>query len=531
MENETQDKPWYYWLLVNLQKRTIGAFNNFRTGRPVLFWLLVLLLLVVLFVNRPLLHTPFLFVRKYFLIILLLTGLGLIVRWWFSRSKTLGRIIIGASFLLVLAGSMFYGSDIYRYIGMYMHFQLLPRQELSEVPITRYERIQPFESIATLVEQEGLSETEESTDPRLVRNAAGDYVFSMGVGPSPDYTFQLYSKNQYEIIASPALSAAPDFSGKYRTEIEFDVGDLLVFSRSTVNNAIRAFNFLQYFSYEPAESCFIERSSGDWVQAVSLIKWEGWLIPRPVFGGVLIIEPMRGDGTDYFERIATGKGAFMSADSVQNVAYLQGQNLLPVEASRYMADCFRFQHGFMAPFPGYHENDIRIPTLLDDQLQQPFVIHFEGLAKNGKLYHYYGLEPFQETKRGLNNSVIIPADGQEAVYYYDHSEKQDAYMGSSAVGFKIKESRKNYDWTLNLPAETRPIIREVRGNNRFFWLSTIVTRSAKQEGRQSFGGSIPDVTITDARTGYVIWLDKEVIPDQARWMDQVEKELATLLNE
>ena len=65
-------------------------------------------------------------------------------------------------------------------------------------------------------------------------------------------------------------------------------------------------------------------------------------------------------------------------------------------------------------------------------------------------------------------SLFIPADGIGTISIIDHAERKDAYIGSSAVGFKVKESRKNYDWDLNLPAETRPFIRDLNGEQRLF---------------------------------------------------------------
>lgn len=518
--SEQTDRPWYYWLGVNLWRKVSEGTSTWVRAHKVWSVLILIVLVCVLFVNRPLLHPAAITIRKYFVLVLLLLAIGYLFYRRIKTAERWGRVVIIAVFLALVSLSLAFGKPVFQYIGMYMHYHLIDRQAIERLPLTNYERIQSFESIGTLVNQEGLSETEDATTPRLVRNPKGDYRFTMSVGPSSEYTLQQLSKDQYEIIATPALQAAPDFSSKYRSEVTFNIGELLPFSRNHENNSVRSMDLLQFFSFEPAEVSFIERADGEWVEVISMIEWKGWLIPRPIFGGVLIIEPGE-KPLDYLQRVLVGKGQFIPADEIPQHDYLVGQDLVPIEVSHYMADCFRFKAGFLAPMPGYHESDIRIPTLPDDQIQQPFVIHFDGLHEQGQLYHYYGLEPFQEEKRGLNMSVIIPADGSGGVYYIDHADRKDAYIGSSAIGFKVKESRKNYDWTLNLPAETRPFVREVNGEHRLFWLSTIVTVTKAGENKQTFGGSIPDVTITDARTGNVVWLNKEVVPRQDQWIKQI----------
>ena len=63
----------------------------------------------------------------------------------------------------------------------------------------------------------------------------------------------------------------------------------------------------------------------------------------------------------------------------------------------------------------------------------------------GKLYNYFGLEPYEEAKKGLSVSLFIPGDGMREIFYIDHTTSGTAYVGSSAVSAKIIESRKEYD--------------------------------------------------------------------------------------
>jgi hypothetical protein len=237
---------------------------------------------------------------------------------------------------------------------------------------------------------------------------------------------------------------------------------------------------------EPSDPIYLQNDKGEWVQVVGLTKWVGLIFPRPVFGGVMVIE-QRKPSDSFAERLFLGKGTFIPADRIAEHAYLRGQDVMPRQVTRYIAESFRFRRGFMAPMPGYHEGDIRVPKLPEGQDPQPFVVYSVVSDTTGKLYNYFGLEPFEESKKGLSVSLFIPGDGMREIYYIDHTTSGTAYVGSSAVSAKIIESRKEYDWSHSYPAETRPFIREVGGRVRLFWLSTIVTRAGDGQGR-SIGG-------------------------------------------
>ena len=51
-------------------------------------------------------------------------------------------------------------------------------------------------------------------------------------------------------------------------------------------------------------------------------------------------------------------------EQVGDHKFLKGQNILSKTVSRSMADSLRFQNGFFAPAPGYHDGDVRVPCLL-----------------------------------------------------------------------------------------------------------------------------------------------------------------------
>ena len=414
---------------------------------------------------------------------------------------------------------------MYRYLGLYYHYQTINKKEIKVLPLTEQERIHPLNSIRTLVNQERLPEVKEATLPHIVIRKNGRLDFSMCVGPSTEYLYQQLTENMTEIISIPANEPAVGFGKEVYHPVKFDVGENLVLSSYAFTTAIKKLNLWQFFSYEADEVKFIERAENDWIQVITLIKWEGWLVPRPVFGGVIIIDQIeKNSAGNWFKRTSIGKGTFVKPNEVKEYEYLNKQNLLSDRIATFSAESFRFQNGLMAPMPGYHKGDIRVPQFPEDQNQQPFVAYFnfDGSikGKQGELCHYFGLEPYQEDKRALNTSIFIPSSGVDnSVYYINHADNRDGYTGSSSTASKVKESKKNYDWTANHPAETRPYIKMINGKRKFFWLSTVITK-VDVEGKEFIGGTIPEITLTDALTSEVFWVDRENLKNESLWLKQ-----------
>jgi hypothetical protein len=243
---------------------------------------------------------------------------------------------------------------------------------------------------------------------------------------------------------------------------------------------------------------------------VSLIKWRGFFFPYPTFGGVMVIDNGDHDFMDYLERIAIGKGTFISPDEMNDHKFLQRQNTLSEKVSRLQAESMKFLGGFSDPLPWNMETAVKIPDLEDDQNPQPFVTDFDfsdstSGAYSG-LYHWFGLEPVGEERTSLSFSVFIPADGSDKVYYYDHAAKKQGYAGVSAMPLKVIESRKEFDWSVNKPVEFRPYIKNIAGRKRMFFLGTI--SAIREDDASKFDGSAtPDLALIDSEYRDVVWID------------------------
>ncbi len=516
-------KSRLYWLQKNIRTN----FWNWTKKNKVKSLISVVLFCIVIFYLRAAIHPLALGFRKYFALIILLGfiiwGIRRILQKKKKSVKIIGNIVLLG---LVLLG-FFYGKNVYRYIGLYYHYQTLNKKEITELPLTEQERIHPLNSIRTRLNQDGLPEIAEATLPHIIMRNDGRLDFSMCIGPSTDYFYQRFTKNMTEVVSVGANSYNPDFSATNRHDVNFDVGENLVLSAHAKTAAIKKLGLWGYFNYEPDEVKYIEDENGNWIQVLTLIKWKGFFIPRPVFGGVIVFKQIEKNSfKNWISRVTFGKGELIKPKDIYQYPYLKNQNLQSDFIATFTAESFRFQNGFLAPMPGYHNNDVRIPQLDADQNKQPFVTYFNfnGILKGQEkgIYHYFGLEPYQEDKKSLSTSIFVPSNGDDIVYYYDHAKKGDFHTGSSAVAHKIRDDKKNYDWSSYHAAETRPYIKMIDGRKQFYWLSTIVTK-VDPTGKESFGGTNPELTLTDASTFDVYWIRKQNLFNEtdSAWVKQI----------
>ena len=493
--------------------------------------LLIVFFIIVfttLFIMRDDFQPYLLFVRKYIFILLLVVLVLLLALRKIRRSETNGGRFVALILMLLFFGILYFvgaKTGMYAFMQKYNIFKNLELTEISKLPLTRNERIQPYNNIVTMA-YESIGETEEVSPPQLVR-IDGENRWTMAVQPAKEYIWQRVSDNTEEIFSVPSTTAFPRFAGDNRVNVTFSIGESLSFSRNTYNAVVQKFNPWQYFNLEPEEVFYMKNDDGAWVQVVSLIKWKGFLFPYPVFGGVMVIENGEHTAKDYFERLLFGKGTYISASEMKEYPYLLKQNTLSEKVSRLQAESLKFLGGFTDPLPWKMHTSVKIPDLKDDQNQQPFVTDFDFDGVNDKayngLYHWFGLEPIGEERTSLSYSVFIPADGNKNMMYYNHSKTKEGLAGVSAMPLKVMESKKEYDWTLNKPVEFRPYIKDIAGKRRLFVISTI---AAKREDSKKFdGSSTPDVAIVDVEYRDVIWVDVKK-PEQ--WNNTIFNQLSSV---
>lgn len=469
-----------------------------------------IVILLALFILRDDYQPALLFIRKYIFFILLS---GVILAFGlhkFRNQAHTGKRILILGILLVFFGFLYvlgWHFKMYDYMKTYNVYNHLNRVEIDDLPLTQNERIQPLQNIFSMA-NESVGETKDVSLPHLVR-VDGENKWTMAIQPTEKYVWQRINDNTEEVFAVSSTTPFPRFSSDNRIPVTFSIGESLKFSRNTYNAVVQKFNPWMLLNYEPGDVFYMKDDSNKWVEVVSLIKWNGFFFPYPTFGGVMIIENGEHDFKDYLERIFIGKGTFVSPENMQGHEFLLRQNILSEKVSRIQAESLKFLGGFSDPLPWNMKTAVKIPNLPDDQNQQPFVTDCDfSDTKTGAysgLYHWFGLEPVGDERTSLTFSVFIPADGTNALYYYDHAAKKQGYAGVSAMPLKVIESRKEFDWSVNKPVEFRPYIKNIAGKKRMFFLGTI---SAVREDSDNFdGAATPDLALVDSEYRDVVWID------------------------
>ena len=488
---------------------------------------LALILIIALFILRDDYQPVLLFIRKFIFVILLsLTVLFFGLRQ-FRKSASTGKRLGILAMLLVFFGVFYFVGwhlKMYDYMKTYNVFNNLKRVEINELPLTQNERIQPLKNIHSMA-NESVGETKDVSLPHLVR-VDDVNKWTMAIQPTEKYYWQGIQDNTEEVFAVSSTTPFPRFSSENRIPVTFSIGESLKFSRNTYNAVVQRFNIFQLFTMEPSDTFYMKNDTGQWVEVVSLIKWKGFLFPYPTFGGVMVIENGEHDFNDYIERVAIGKGTYISPEKMKDHPYLTRQNTLSEKVSRLQAESLKFLGGFSDPLPWNMETAVKIPDLADDQNQQPFVTDFDfsdtKIDAYSGLYHWFGLEPVGDERTSLTFSVFVPADGTNKIFYYDHAKKKQGYAGVSAMPLKVIESRKEFDWSVNKPVEFRPYIKNIAGRKRLFFLGTI---AAIREGSNNFDGSAtPDLALIDSEYRDVVWID---VKHPSEW----EKTVYDQLNE
>lgn len=503
-----------------------------RSGKSKIF-LIVLFIIIfgALFVLRDDFQPYLLFVRKYIFIILFVLFVFLFSIYKIRRADTNGGKFTAVIIMSVIFGLLYFvgaKTGMYAFMQKYNIYKNLDLTEITSLPLSINERIQPFNNIRTMA-YESIGETEEISEPQLVR-IDGENRWTMVVQPAKEYTWQRVSDNIEEIFSVPSNTAFPRFAGENRENVIFSIGESLSFSRNTYNAVVQKFNPWQYLNLEPSEVFYMKNDQDQWVEVVSLIKWKGFLFPYPTFGGVMVIDNGLHTSKDYFERILFGKGKFISPEKMKSYPFLQKQNTLAEKVSRLQAESLMFLGGFTDPLPWNMHTSVKIPDLSDDQNQQPFVTDFDFAGIDTKaytgLYHWFGLEPVGDERTSLSYSVFIPSDGSKHMMYYNHVRRKEGFAGVSAMPVKVMESKKNYDWTVNKPVEFRPYIKDIAGKRRMFVLSTVAAK--RKDTRHFDGSSTPDLAIIDMEYRDVIWVD---VKQPQQWDNTIFKQLGMVWKE
>lgn len=519
-KNEVKKEP-------GKMSRLLGWYKRRNWFVKILLAFIAIYVIRFLLIGRATYDVALLAIGLYGPIMLVVIGFIWLLILVFRKKKVKGRIVIAVVLGLVIAFCIVVRLapwEMYNYISRYVRHENLNMQYISSLPETDYEAIQPKVGIKNLAEQR-VQENEIVYEPFMVR-VGEEYRWTIGRGPSPKYFYQKYSGNINTVFSLPTQVSSVNFLDKNKQQVNFDVGETLMWSRNTETAVVRSLNFFQLFRYEVGDTRFLRDDSGQWVQVTSLIHWKGIFFPQPEFGGVHVIRQNSEKSFAHsMKRKWLGYGEIYTTEEMKQFKYLQNQNLVSKKFGDAIANSFHFQNGFLGPLPGYHKGDIRIPVVEGGFSEQPILGYFKmsQVAKGAKdmLYYVYALEPYDESKHGLAVSVFIPADGTGKTYV--HRYVDDALPGPTAVPSKIRESKKQYDWSVTKIADIRCYNKKIDGTLHTFWMVSIVSKDSDSERYVS--GGVPQLMLVDPKYDRVIDID----PDHPEmWVDQIRQELGAV---
>lgn len=500
-------------------------------------WFIALLLVFTALLFREEFQPAVIWFRRFVAPVAL--SVGILVLFWFISRKShwFKRTFSFFVSVMLVAGFVI----TYEYISLWVRYQSFHVEELDKLPQTGNERMHPLMSVNGLA-QGVMGDSRNPSLPDFVWVKEGDkIVYKWTMGVEPKFVWHKIFGSVEEVTSVPATDPVLRFTPESRVPVHFAIGENLWLSSRAHTAVVRSFNPIKFFSYEPSDVKYLKDESGKFIEVISLIRWEGFLFPYPEFGGVIVIRQQPefevldlASWGRLFTRVAFGAGEWIKPEKIQEFPYLRGQNILPQQVARYVGESLRFMNGIVAPFPGYHQGDVRIPDTGNIN-KQPYAVYFEATkGLPGMIYDYFSLEPYLEGKHGLTVSVLIPADGTKRVFVYKHDERNESLMGVSLVPALVRNSKMEYKWGDSIPIEERPYIRYVGGQRHFLWLTTIVTNvdepgRFKDDPKKITGsevknyfitGSVPKVALVDTGTQEVYWVDPK---DQDGWIKAITK--------
>jgi hypothetical protein len=510
----------------------LRAMNFF--GTTGIFWWIPMLVFF-----RSVWHPLVLFITvKTPLVLVGIIALILLYRFVKSRTTPTGRVVSFLTSVGVIAFIVLCGPVTYEYFSILVNYHTRMKAfKLQELPLTANEKVHAKYTIHSAANRQGSASTRDVTKPHYVRLYDSTWNWTMHPEVSKTKWQQVLFSHVTEVFYTKGDETAPKFDSIHNevAKVNFMFGEFLYFSSNSHNAATKKLSFWQYFRNEPVDYIIdLQDDDGEWVQVVPIIKWEGLFFPMPTFGGVMINR--QGD-IPWIERVLFGGGEFIAQDQIKNHSFLKGQSLVPTEVSLYIASTFRVHYNWMAPLPGNHENDIRIPDMPNEFTHFPFQEYFKmsevvpdslkDIAYDG-VYQYIPLEPYGKDKQSLLFSLFVRGDDAVQLFYYDHVKQGENLIGPSAVPGKVEAAMNNLNSTRAVPTEQRPIVRKIHGKNTLAWQTSIqAVRGDSAEKEITFGQAQIGIVPAADWDKFIYLTGEKTKPKY--WQEEMQRELGDTL--
>ena len=185
MENAAPKHGRLYWLFRHVRESLWAWIRAHFKKRPILSTVATVGVILLVYAWR-MYYQP-LMVELWKHLYLVLFGAPIFYGAYRLFKAALSSKILGASIRVLgafalLGTFLMVGSAVHQYYSLWWRYQIVDVEPLSVLPTTGHERIQPFNSVAS-VAREIMSDTDAPTTPGFVRDVDGSYRFTMAIAP------------------------------------------------------------------------------------------------------------------------------------------------------------------------------------------------------------------------------------------------------------------------------------------------------------------------------------------------------------
>lgn len=472
-------------------------------------------------VNFLRVHTPE-FITFYFLLFIV----SFSVIYLFKEIKKIYKILLSLLLLfsiivatiIVITFNEDNEKNIFYMLNKQQTFNQIRSIELQELPLTKFERIYPYETILKIAKDKISSSEYTVENFELVYNKDKESL-TWNAEKTPLGKINKLATNVNGVVS---IEIDKDVVDKKEFNVSFNYGRKLSWFNSLDYILPKHLSLFDYFDKTIDDNVrLIQKENGEWVQVVAVINWEGiWPSVYPKFHGVYVIEQISDKynnvsflNTDLKIPISNPNINFLTPKEIEKTSYLKNQNLVPEEITKHYASSWAFKNGIW----NYLVTKKDLTKISDNEEdnssnKQPFTIWFEDItfekAKHSGLFQFYALEPIGENK-ALSEILLFDSHGYTTdvlVFNYNLFKNKKNLLGSQRIMETIKDSDKHIDWSSFKVTESRPFIRDVKGVRKFYFFNSVISKTV--------ASAKPTVVITDPDTLDVYWFNGNDINKQ-----------------
>lgn len=490
------------WFLNKLNNKLINL-KNWLISKKYLFITLFVLVISSLYLTRAFYYHKIDFIRQYLPNTLSFAILFSLIILFLILIKKKKFVIVNYILLIVtsilLIFNFFFNKEIFDYLNSRSALNNLVIKELEYLPKTSKERIYPLETIVKIARDKINSSSYTVEHFEIVYNKENDDLYFNGE-KSPIGNINKLTN----VTGLVSINATKDQIDMKELEIEFNYGRKLKWFNSLDYILPKMLSLPDFFDKTIDNNVRLIQTKDGWVQVVGVTNWEGIFTVYPQFAGVFVIRQKSPDynhvtflNTDLFVPIDNPEIVFLTPEEIAKTDYLKGQNLVPEEITKFYANIWSYKNGLWNLFVG--KKDLTKP------IETMNVVYFEDVktkeeTKKG-IFQFYPLEPLGENS-SLSDILLFDTSGiakEIVVYNYNSNKNKVNILGPSRIMKTIKDSDKHIDWGNFTIVETRPFIKDINGERKFFYFNTVIAKE--------LSSSKPTIAVADPNNLDVFWFN------------------------